>query len=88
MVRNHLDCSHIDPSDYYNLVDVIDSMRTTDNHSMLRRLLIKVVNREMKFLEEQRLGEPVLRKNVTGKSVIWTARWVHCGPSTESKVTE
>eukprot|EP00971_Amphidinium_carterae_P118766 2352856-Amphidinium_carterae.1 len=29
----------------------------------------------MKFLEEQRLGEPVLRKTV--KSVIWTARWVH-----------
>eukprot|EP00971_Amphidinium_carterae_P268220 5321508-Amphidinium_carterae.1 len=31
----------------------------------------------MKFLEEQRLGEPVLQKSVTAKSVIWTARWVH-----------
>eukprot|EP00971_Amphidinium_carterae_P296462 5889180-Amphidinium_carterae.1 len=31
----------------------------------------------MKFLEEQRLGEPVLRKNVTAKSATWTARWVH-----------
>eukprot|EP00971_Amphidinium_carterae_P326614 6457516-Amphidinium_carterae.2 len=28
----------------------------------------------MKFLEEQRLGEPVRRKTV--RSVIWTARWV------------
>eukprot|EP00971_Amphidinium_carterae_P071253 1409100-Amphidinium_carterae.1 len=29
----------------------------------------------MKFLEEQKLGETVDRRNV--KSTIWTARWVH-----------
>eukprot|EP00971_Amphidinium_carterae_P002922 57197-Amphidinium_carterae.1 len=29
----------------------------------------------MKFLDEQRLGEPVLRSTV--RSVIWTTRWVH-----------
>eukprot|EP00971_Amphidinium_carterae_P092155 1824841-Amphidinium_carterae.1 len=29
----------------------------------------------MRFLEEQRLGEPVLRSTV--RSTIWTARWVH-----------
>eukprot|EP00971_Amphidinium_carterae_P078570 1554430-Amphidinium_carterae.1 len=29
----------------------------------------------MKFLEEQRLGETVLRNTV--KSTVWTARWVH-----------
>eukprot|EP00971_Amphidinium_carterae_P181975 3611212-Amphidinium_carterae.1 len=29
----------------------------------------------MKFLEEQKLGETILRSAV--KSTIWTARWVH-----------
>eukprot|EP00971_Amphidinium_carterae_P317583 6313129-Amphidinium_carterae.1 len=72
--KNHLDCSHIDPSDYYHLVDEdgLDSGQPLDAQKV-----VDGVNREMKFLEEQRLGEPVLSKNVTEKSVIWTARWVH-----------
>eukprot|EP00971_Amphidinium_carterae_P220926 4386304-Amphidinium_carterae.1 len=53
----------------YNLVD-------EDNGEPLdAQKVAEGVNREMKFLEEQRLGEPVLRKTV--RSVIWTARWVH-----------
>eukprot|EP00971_Amphidinium_carterae_P349130 6490861-Amphidinium_carterae.3 len=31
----------------------------------------------MKFLDEQRLGEPYLRKDVPERAVVWTARWVH-----------
>eukprot|EP00971_Amphidinium_carterae_P195430 3878317-Amphidinium_carterae.2 len=69
MEKNQLDYSHINPSDYYDLVD-------EDNGQPLdAQKVAEGVNREMKFLEEQRLGEPVLRKNVTAKSVIWTARW-------------
>eukprot|EP00971_Amphidinium_carterae_P189097 3754016-Amphidinium_carterae.2 len=30
----------------------------------------------MKFLDEQRLSEPYLRKEVPERAVIWTARWV------------
>eukprot|EP00971_Amphidinium_carterae_P014414 284679-Amphidinium_carterae.4 len=36
-----------------------------------------VETREMKFLDEQRLGEPYLRKDVPERAVVWTARWVH-----------
>eukprot|EP00971_Amphidinium_carterae_P349578 6491090-Amphidinium_carterae.1 len=31
----------------------------------------------MKFLEEQRLGDPYLRKDVPERAVVWTVRWVH-----------
>eukprot|EP00971_Amphidinium_carterae_P293160 5820480-Amphidinium_carterae.3 len=52
MEKNHLDYSHIIPSDYYNLVD-------EDNGQPLDA------------------QKPVLRKNVTAKSVMWTTRWIH-----------
>eukprot|EP00971_Amphidinium_carterae_P254076 5044036-Amphidinium_carterae.3 len=71
MEKNQLDYSHINPSYYYDLVD-------EDNGQPLdAQKAAEGVNRETRFLEEQRLGEPVLRKDVTAKSVIWTARWVH-----------
>eukprot|EP00971_Amphidinium_carterae_P176304 3495095-Amphidinium_carterae.1 len=69
MEKNHLDYRHISPSDYYNLVDE-DTGEPLDAQKVAEG-----VNRVMKFLDEQRLGEPVLRRTV--RSVIWTARWVH-----------
>eukprot|EP00971_Amphidinium_carterae_P007033 139166-Amphidinium_carterae.1 len=52
MEKNQLDYSHINPSDYYDLVN-------EDNRQPLdAQKVAEGVNREMKFLEEQRLGEP------------------------------
>eukprot|EP00971_Amphidinium_carterae_P139667 2767031-Amphidinium_carterae.1 len=65
---SHLDYSHINTSDYYDLVDE-DNRQPLDAQKVAEGL-----NREMSFLEEQRLGEPVLRKNVIEKSIVWTTR--------------
>eukprot|EP00971_Amphidinium_carterae_P086194 1705375-Amphidinium_carterae.2 len=69
--KNLLEYSNISPSDYYDLVD-------EDNGQPLDpQQVAEGVKREMKFLDEQRLGEPYPRSKVPGKAVIWTARWVH-----------
>eukprot|EP00971_Amphidinium_carterae_P079274 1568550-Amphidinium_carterae.3 len=57
-------------ADYYNLVD-------EDNGQPLdARKVAEGVHREMKFLDEQGLGEPYPRDKVPEKAVVWTARWV------------
>eukprot|EP00971_Amphidinium_carterae_P351543 6492157-Amphidinium_carterae.9 len=66
-----MDYSNIDPSDYYDLVDEDIGQRLD------AQKVAQGVNREMKFPEEQKLGEPFLRKDVPERAVIWTARWVH-----------
>eukprot|EP00971_Amphidinium_carterae_P159275 3157543-Amphidinium_carterae.1 len=69
MERNELDYKQISSSDYHNLLaedtgEALDSQKVAEG-----------VNREMKFLEEQKLGETVNRSSV--RSTVWTARWVH-----------
>eukprot|EP00971_Amphidinium_carterae_P236061 4685016-Amphidinium_carterae.2 len=71
MEKNELDYSNISTADYCDLVD-------EDNGQPLdAQKVAEGVHREMKFLSEQRLGEPYLRKNVPEKAVVWTTRWVH-----------
>eukprot|EP00971_Amphidinium_carterae_P241348 4792200-Amphidinium_carterae.2 len=61
MERNELDYSNIDPEQYYHLVD-------EDNGQPLdAQKVAEGVGREMKFLDEQRLGEPYLRSKVPEK---------------------
>eukprot|EP00971_Amphidinium_carterae_P296216 5883890-Amphidinium_carterae.1 len=69
MERNELDIKQISSSDYYDLVDE-DTGEALD-----AQMVAEGVNREMKFLDEQKLGETVDRSTV--KSTVWTARWVH-----------
>eukprot|EP00971_Amphidinium_carterae_P173428 3437877-Amphidinium_carterae.2 len=71
MERHEMDYSNISPSDYYDLVD-------EDNGQPLdAQKVAEGIHREMKFLDEQRLGEMYLRKNVPERAVVWTTRWVH-----------
>eukprot|EP00971_Amphidinium_carterae_P024649 486000-Amphidinium_carterae.1 len=70
MERNSVDYSNISPEYYYDLVD-------EDNGQPLgARKVAEGVHQEMRFLDEQRLGEPYLRKDMPERAVIWTARWV------------
>eukprot|EP00971_Amphidinium_carterae_P151969 3011739-Amphidinium_carterae.3 len=71
MDKNVMDYGNISASDYYDLVDE-DNGQPLDAQKMAEG-----VHREMKFLGEQRLGEPYLRKNVPETAVVWTARCVH-----------
>eukprot|EP00971_Amphidinium_carterae_P154148 3057136-Amphidinium_carterae.5 len=66
MERNELDYSNIDPDleQYHNLVD-------EDNDQPLdAQRVAEGVRREMKFLDEQRLGEPYLRSKEPEKAVV------------------
>eukprot|EP00971_Amphidinium_carterae_P338375 6475659-Amphidinium_carterae.1 len=69
MEKNELDYKQIRSYDYYDLVDE-DTGEALDAQKVAEG-----ANREMKFLEEQKLGETVRRSTV--RSTIWTARWVH-----------
>eukprot|EP00971_Amphidinium_carterae_P195626 3882197-Amphidinium_carterae.1 len=64
-----LDFKQISSSEYYDLVDE-DTGEPLDAQKV-----VEGVNREMQFLEEQKLGETFDRSTV--KSTLWTARWVH-----------
>eukprot|EP00971_Amphidinium_carterae_P285430 5666810-Amphidinium_carterae.2 len=69
MERNEMDCSNIRPEHYYDLVD-------EDNGQPLdARKVAEGVHLEMKFLDEQRLADTYLRKDVPESAVVWTARW-------------
>eukprot|EP00971_Amphidinium_carterae_P348551 6490556-Amphidinium_carterae.1 len=71
MERNELDYGEISPEHYYDLVD-------EDNGQPLdAQTVAEGVRREMKFLDEQRLREPYLRKEVPERAVVWTAKMVH-----------
>eukprot|EP00971_Amphidinium_carterae_P172664 3422656-Amphidinium_carterae.3 len=69
MDKNEVDYSNISAAEYYDLVDEDTGQKLQPSRGG--------VHREMKFLKEQRLGEPFPRNQVPGKAVIWTARWVH-----------
>eukprot|EP00971_Amphidinium_carterae_P149924 2972312-Amphidinium_carterae.1 len=69
MEKNVLDYKYINQADYQDLVDE-DTGEPRDAQKVAEGL-----NREMKFLNEQTLGEIVDRN--AAKSTVWTARWVH-----------